>query len=71
MTSERAERIIELLQSSDLTISEIAERVGSSRSAVASVNRRQKIRDYSGLRSHWIVTPRPAPRNTEAGQTWR
>ena len=69
--SGTTERIVQLLRTTDLTINEIAERFGCSRSAVGGINRRHKIRDYSGLRSHWIVAPTPAARNSEAGRTCR
>ena len=49
-------RIIHLLNSTEMTISEIALRMGCSRSAVAAINRRFQIRDYAGLRSVWKNT---------------
>lgn len=45
--------IIDLLGSTDMTIYEIATRMECSRSTVAFVNRRYKVRDYGGLRSRW------------------
>lgn len=48
-------RITMLLSQTDMSISEIAERMQCSRSTVASVNRRFQIRDYAGLRSKWTV----------------
>ena len=38
-----------------MTIAQIAERMGCSRSAIVGVNRKHAIRDYSGQRSHWTV----------------
>ena len=49
-------RIIQLLNSTEMTISEIAQRMGCSRSAVASINRRYRVRNYAGLRSAWKNT---------------
>jgi len=49
-------RIVHLLNSTEMTISEIAQRMGCSRSAVASINRRFHVRDYAGLRSVWKNT---------------
>jgi hypothetical protein len=46
-------RIVQLLQSTEMTIGEIAERMRCSRSAVASINRRFQVREYGGLRSAW------------------
>jgi hypothetical protein len=46
-------RISMLLRESDMTLSEIADRMRCSRSAVAAVNRRFQIRSYEGRRSHW------------------
>ena len=50
---EQVERIVELLSDTELTISEIAQRMECSRSAVLSVNRRRKVRAYRGLRTTW------------------
>lgn len=50
-------KIIVLLAETDMTILEISDRMGCSRSAVASLNRRYQIRDYAGLRSKWTVRP--------------
>lgn len=49
-------RIISLLASTELTVPEIAERMGCSRSTVVSVNRFHGIRDYQGHRSVWVCT---------------
>ncbi len=51
-------KIVTFLSSTDMTIAEIAARMGCSRSAVASVNRRNGIRDYGGLRAKWTVRKR-------------
>jgi hypothetical protein len=50
-------RIVSLLASTDMTIPEIAERVGCSRSAVVSINRRFQVRDYAGRRTSWTLNP--------------
>ena len=47
------QRIVYLLRSTEMTIGEIAQRMGCSRSAVASINRRFQVREYAGLRSVW------------------
>ena len=51
-------KIVQLLTKTDLTIRDIAERMGCSRSAIASINRRYEIRVYSGMRSNWKVRVR-------------
>jgi hypothetical protein len=47
--------IVRLLDSTDMTIGDIAQRTGRSRAAVISVNRRFRLRDYRGQRSTWEV----------------
>ena len=49
-------RIVHLLNSTEMTISEIAQRMRCSRSAVTSINRRFQVRSYNGLRSVWTNT---------------
>jgi IS30 family transposase len=48
-------RITRLLASTDMSINDIAERMGCSRSAIVSLNRRHGIRAYSGQRTRWTV----------------
>jgi len=45
--------IVDLLRTTDLTIAAIAERMGCSRSAVVTINRKYQVRDYRGRRSTW------------------
>ena len=47
------QRIAELLSETDMTIPEIAARMGCSRSAVIVINRKWKVRSYDGLKSKW------------------
>jgi|SwirhirootsSR2_FD_contig_31_15878587_length_846_multi_3_in_0_out_0_2 hypothetical protein len=49
------DRIISLLRESELTLSEIATRMSCSRGAIASVNRRFRVREYKGLRARWVM----------------
>jgi hypothetical protein len=49
-------RIVGLLESTDMTLLNIAERTGRSHAAVAAVNRRFQIRAYGGRRSTWVLT---------------
>jgi DNA-binding CsgD family transcriptional regulator len=53
------QRIISLLVSTDMTLGEIALRMGCNRSAVANVHRRLQIRDYGGRRSSWVTRAEP------------
>jgi hypothetical protein len=59
MSPEKAERIVQVLRNTDLTITEIAERFGCSKSVIVKTNRKYKVRAYVGLRSRWIVAPTP------------
>ena len=49
-------RILKLLASTPMTIPEIAQRFGCSRSAIIRINRRFHVRDYRGQRNTWVVT---------------
>ena len=53
LSEDETRKIIALLASTDMTIAEIAARMERSPSAVGSVNRRYRIRDYAGLRGRW------------------
>ncbi len=55
LSGQQVFRITRLLASTDMTIAQIAERMGCSRSAIVGVNRKHSIRDYSGQRSQWTV----------------
>ena len=50
---EKRQRVIELLRIPDLQISAIAERLGLTRSYIASINRVERIRDYDGHHNKW------------------
>jgi hypothetical protein len=47
------QRIVYLLRTTEMAIGDIAQRMGCSRSAIASINRRFQVREYAGLRSVW------------------
>jgi hypothetical protein len=49
-------KIVKLLASTDMSIPEIAQRIGCSRSAVGSINRKHQVRNYGGNRGSWILT---------------
>jgi len=50
---ESIRQILHLLSSTEMTVSEIAERMSCSKSTIISINRRFQVRAYNGLRSHW------------------
>jgi hypothetical protein len=51
------DRIKTLLAFTDMTIREIAERMGCTRGRVLSINRKFQVRLYEGKRSNWVVNP--------------
>jgi hypothetical protein len=53
ISAESIRRIVQLLSSTEMTVSEIAERMSCSRSTVVSINRRHQVRQYNGLRASW------------------
>ena len=55
LTETEIRRIVYLLSETDLAAAAIAERMGCSKSAIISVNRRFQIRDYGCHRSTWNV----------------
>lgn len=59
LSENQVRKIISLLASTELTVPEIAERMGCSRSTVVSVNRFHGIRDYQGRRSIWTCASAP------------
>ncbi len=61
LSDTQIRKIISLLSSTELTVPEIAERMGCSRSTVVSVNRFHAIRDYQGHRSVWVCNPSVPP----------
>ena len=58
-TDSEIGRIVSLLSSTDLSISEIAGRMSCSVSVVSSLNRKHRVRDYAGRRSSWNYSTRP------------
>jgi hypothetical protein len=60
MALEDVQRIIYLLDSTEMTVAEIAERMSCSRSVVVTINRRFQVREYSGLRTRWLKVQRKA-----------
>ena len=57
MSEMEIRRITYLLSETDLVAAVIAERMGCSKSAIMSINRRFQIRDYGKRRNTWNVRP--------------
>ena len=55
LRADQIQRIVSLLAETQMTMPDIALRMQCSRSAVTSINRRFKVRDYRGLRSSWQI----------------
>jgi hypothetical protein len=53
LSEHQVRRIVSLLATTDMSIPDIALRMGCSRSAIVSVNRHHGIRNYNGHRSTW------------------
>ena len=49
-------RIVSLLARTDMSLNDIAQRMGCSHSVVASINRKYEVRDYQGRRNRWTLT---------------
>jgi len=62
-------KIVSLLESTEMSILDIAERTGRSHAAIASVNRRFQVREYGGRRTSWELSvesdARPSLRQIE------
>jgi hypothetical protein len=48
-------KIQSLLSSTSMSLPEIAQRIGCSRSTVVTINRKYQIRHYAGSRSKWAL----------------
>jgi transposase-like protein len=55
LSEEQVQRIIHLLISTDMSICDIAKRMGCSHSVIVSINRKFKVRHYSGMRREWTL----------------
>jgi hypothetical protein len=54
-SQDEINRIKHLLTSTDMTLQEIATRMGCAKSSVVSINQSFQIRDYRGRRSYWVL----------------
>ena len=48
-------RIVSLLARTEMSLAEIAQRMGCSHAVVASINRRYEVREYDGRRTRWTL----------------
>ena len=48
-------RIVSLLARTDMSLADIAQRMGCSHAVVSSINRRYQVREYDGHRTRWIL----------------
>jgi hypothetical protein len=63
---EKIERIKFLLATTDMTIPEIAQRMGCSGTPIVAINRKFGIRAYNNKRSSWVLlAPSPASISSE------
>lgn len=58
LSEEQIQKIIHLLISTDMTICDIAKRMGCSHSVIVSINRKYRVRQYAGLRREWTLLRR-------------
>ena len=55
LSDEATRRIRRLLAKTDLTIPEIANRMGRSRANIVAINKKFKIRNYNKRRQYWDI----------------
>ena len=55
MAQESVQRIVHLLAETEMSVAEIAERMGCSRNTVVAINRRFQVREYKGFRTRWLT----------------
>ena len=55
-SQEDLNRIVSLLRSTDMTLQEIATRMGCAKSSIVSINRMFQIREYRGRRNYWVLS---------------
>jgi hypothetical protein len=62
---EKVERIKYLLATTDMTIPEIAQRMGCSGTPIVAINRKFGIRAYNNKRSSWVLLANTQPVSSE------
>jgi hypothetical protein len=61
LTELEIRKIVYLLSQTDLPNSDIAKRMGCSKSSVVSINRRYQIRQYNNHRNTWTMNGLSSP----------
>ena len=54
-SQEEINRIKSLLAGTDMTLQEIATRMGCAKSSIVSINQTFQIREYRGRRTFWVL----------------
>jgi hypothetical protein len=54
-SQDEIKRIKSLLSSTDMTLQEIATRMGCAKSSIVSINQTFQIREYRGRRNYWVL----------------
>jgi transposase-like protein len=55
LSEQEVKRIVMFLANTDMTISEIAQRMTCSRATIATINRKFQVRKYAAPKSRWIL----------------
>src|SRR5687767_5220108 len=67
LSETKISRIVELLASTDMTIGEIATRMGCAPSTILQVNRQHAVRVYAGHRNRWAYAIQQPVSGAEEG----
>ena len=66
LNANEVARILKLLRETDLGLHEIAQRMMCTRGAIASINRRYRVRVYAGYRTRWTIAQDSSHKKEEA-----
>jgi hypothetical protein len=55
LPEEQVQKIVHLLISTEMSICDIAKRMGCSHSVIVSINRKFGVRHYAGMRREWTL----------------
>ena len=55
LSEQEVKRIVSFLANTEMTISEIAQRMMCSRGAIAAINRKFQVRKYAGPKRRWVL----------------
>jgi hypothetical protein len=71
LSESEIQRIITLLETTDMSLPEIARRMNCTRSAIGKINKEYQVRLYEGRRSSWKTGPRSKESDCEATESER